>query len=99
MQAGSLPWAGQRNLYACHVQAFWEHKAAVKTAAEERLRMSLYKSPGKVPSYRWEGPPRLPHSMCSLRQAFLRQRSACGCGENAGLATCGFRSEGSLKVW
>ncbi|CAL5222213.1 g4545 [Coccomyxa viridis] len=35
-------------------QAFWEHKAAVKAAAEERLRMSLYRSPGKVPTYREE---------------------------------------------
>ena len=34
------------------MQAYWQHKAAVKAAAEERLRMSLYKSCGKVPSYR-----------------------------------------------
>lgn len=34
------------------MQVYWQHKAAVKAAAEERLRMSLYKSPGKVPTYR-----------------------------------------------
>ena len=34
------------------MQAYWQNRAAVKAAAEERLRMSLYKSCGKVPSYR-----------------------------------------------
>ncbi|CAK0786810.1 hypothetical protein CVIRNUC_010024 [Coccomyxa viridis] len=35
-------------------QAYWQNRAAIKAAAEERLRMSLYKSCGKLPSYREE---------------------------------------------
>ena len=34
------------------MQAYWQNRAAIKAAAEERLRMSLYKSCGKLPSYR-----------------------------------------------
>lgn len=49
---GDLLQATVRKSSASLVQAFWEQKAAVKAAAEERLRMSLYKSPGKVASYR-----------------------------------------------